>query len=397
MRISSSQLFQQGLGSIIDNQSRLARAQLEISSGKKLLTSSDNPVAAVRSVELNTAISRSEQYMENGSYARSRLSAQEFAVSGSLTSLQRVHELALQANNATQNNETRGILAKEMREQLANLLQLANSSDADGRYIFSGFQQEARPFSFSGGAVQYHGDDGRRELQLGPNRTLVDADPGSAVFAGIALGNGLFAARAASGNTGSVVIDAGSVTEHGLWGGEPYRIRFSSADSYEVLDDSNAVVSTGAYRSGDSVTVAGLTVTLSGEAAVGDEFSLTAPPRGDVFTIVDRLAAALEQPRNNPAERAAQTNEINASLTDINQVIDHLVGVQTSIGTRLNVVDQQEDINSGAVLQLRETLSGLVDVDIVEASSRFSQALVSLQASQQAFARVQQLSLFNFL
>ncbi|HCS26627.1 MAG TPA: flagellar hook-associated protein 3, partial [Spongiibacteraceae bacterium] len=120
MRISSNQMFQLGLKNITDAQSALSRTQAEISSGRKVLTAADNPIAAVRSVELEGAIGRAQQYIENGNYAKTRLSAEENAVSSALTSLQRVHELALQASNATQSNETRGILATEIRAQLDN-------------------------------------------------------------------------------------------------------------------------------------------------------------------------------------------------------------------------------------------------------------------------------------
>ena len=129
----------------------------------------------------------------------------------------------------------------------------------------------------------------------------------------------------------------------------------------------------------------------------GDEFTLSPAGKSDVFSILNTLATALEAPRNSNSERANQTNTITAALSNIGNAIDHLVNKQTAIGARLNIVDQQEEINSGSVLQLQETRSNLVDVDIVEAASRFNQTLVSLQASQQAFARVQQLSLFNYL
>ncbi|MFT5603872.1 MAG: flagellar hook-associated protein 3 FlgL [Paracoccaceae bacterium] len=397
MRISSNQMFQLGLKNITDAQSQLSRTQTEISSGKKVLTAADNPIAAVRSVELESAIGKADQYIENGNYAKTRLSAEENSISSALTSLQRVHELALQANNATQSNETRGILATEIRAQLDNMLQLANTKDGEGHYIFAGYQHDSQPFTFASGNLSYNGDDGHRLLALGPSRTIADADPGSRVFAGIGQGNGVFETASAASNTGSGVVDSGSVLDQSAWNGQSHRIRFTAADSYEVVDASNAVLSTGSYRSGEAISFAGVSVTINGAPASGDEFSAAPATRNDVFSMLNDLASSLETPRTSGSERAAQTNAINSSLSNIGNAIDHLVGIQTDIGARLNVIDQQEDINSGSKLQLQETLSGLVDVDIVEAASRFNQTLISLQASQQAFARVQQLSLFNYL
>ena len=397
MRISSNQMFQLGLKNMTDAQSLLSRTQTEISSGRKVLSAADNPVAAVRTVEIDSAIGKAQQYIENGNTAKTRLAAEENAVSSSLSALQRVHELALQANNASQNNETRGILATEIRAQLDNLLQLANTKDSEGHYLFAGYQHDTQPFTFAAGSLTYHGDSGQRMLQLGPNRSVADADPGAAVFTGIRLGNGVFTIEAATANSGSGIVDGGSVVSQGNWTGQTHRIRFTSADSYEVLDASNTVVSSGPYTSGDDITFSGVSVSISGVPASGDEFTLSPAGKSDVFSILNTLATALEAPRNSNSERANQTNTITAALSNIGNAIDHLVNKQTAIGARLNIVDQQEEINSGSVLQLQETRSNLVDVDIVEAASRFNQTLVSLQASQQAFARVQQLSLFNYL
>ncbi len=397
MRISSSQIFQLGLTGIANNQAKLNRTQQEISSGQRLLNASDDPVGAVRAVGIDTAIAKAEQYVENGNYARTRLSNQESTVSSVINAMQRVNELTIQANNASQSNETRAAIAREVREQFDNILQLANTRASDGAYLFSGYQEQSQPFSFSNGTLQYHGDDGRRELQLGPSRSVADADPGSRVFTGIRTGNGHFTTSGAATNTGSVVIDSGSVTDYGVWDQRNYTLRFSAADSWEVLDDTATVIATGSYDEQTDISFAGVTIAVSGPAAAGDEFTIAPSARDDIFSIVDRLAQALETPANSGAARASTNNALNQEMSNIAQALDHLVEIQTSIGTRLNVIDQEEDINQNVKLQLQESLSGIRDVDVVEAATRFNQTLVALQASQQAFAKVQQLSLFNYL
>lgn len=397
MRISSNQLFQQGLSAMLERQSALSRAQLEISSGQKMLSAADDPVGAVRAAGLDAAIARGEQFIENASFARTRLSAEENAVDSAVNVMQRLRDLTLQANNATQSNESRAAIGREVREQLDNLLQIANTATGDGNYLFAGFQENVKPFSFSNGTLSYHGDDGRREIQLGPSRSVADADPGSHVFAGIKKGNGDFEALAGNGNTGSAVISTGSVTDYGVWDEREYQIVFASPTDYEIQDDTATVIATGTYSEGDSIGFAGINVTLSGPAETGDSFTVRPSERTDVMSIVEQLARELETPRSNPVERAAQTNGLNVALSDISRALDHLVEIQTGIGTRLNVVDQEVELNENVNLQLQQSLSGIRDVDMVEAASRLSQNLTGLQAAQQAFARVQQLSLFDYL
>jgi len=71
--------------------------------------------------------------------------------------------------------------------------------------------------------------------------------------------------------------------------------------------------------------------------------------------------------------------------------------VRTQIGSRLNAVDQQIDINDTVSLQFQENLSALQDVDYAQAITNYNQQLTGLQAAQQAYARVQGLSLFDYL
>lgn len=397
MRISSNQLFLQGLSAMIDKQSTLSRTQLEISSGQRIATASDDPVGAVRAAGLDAAIARGEQYVKNAGFARTRLAAEESAVDNAINVLQRLRDLTLQANNASQSNESRAAIGREVREQLDNLLGIANTAMGDGNYLFSGYQEKVQPFSFSNGILTYHGDDGRREIQLGPGRSVADADPGSQVFAGIRQGNGDFEALANPANTGSAVISVGSVLDNSAWDERTYEIVFTSATEYDIVDDTSTIVSNGTYNQGDTIELAGVNVSLNGPAAAGDRFTVRASERSDVMSIVEQLALTLETKTHSSAERAAQNNGLNVALGNISRAIDHLVEVQTSIGARLNVVEQEENLNANVNVQLQGTLSGIRDVDIVEAATRFNQTLISLQAAQQAFARVQQLSLFNVL
>jgi flagellar hook-associated protein 3 FlgL len=106
----------------------------------------------------------------------------------------------------------------------------------------------------------------------------------------------------------------------------------------------------------------------------------------DVFTTLYTLATDLEANAPDPA-----------SLDQLDSAMNHLLGVRATAGARLNAVDSQEDINAALLLQLEKTRSGIRDLDYAEAASRLSQESVTLQAAQQAFVRVQNLNLFNFL
>ena len=122
MRISTSQMYTNSVTSMLNQQSKLAATQQQLSTGKRILTPSDDPVGAVRSLELSRAQEQTEQYMRNSELLDSRLRLEESVVGSSIDVVQRIRELTVQANNDSQSNESRLSIASELRQQLDNLL-----------------------------------------------------------------------------------------------------------------------------------------------------------------------------------------------------------------------------------------------------------------------------------
>lgn len=191
MRIATTQIFQQSMNSLLDQQAKLARTQQQISSGERLLSPADDPVAAARILDLESVTAQIDQYQSNADAAEARLTREETALSSAVDLLQRVRDLAVRANNDTLSAEDRGAIAVEVRATLDGLLQLANTRDANGEYLFAGYRTDTEPFSHDGaGTFSYAGDDGQRSHQIGATRQLVSGDPGSAVFMGLTTASG---------------------------------------------------------------------------------------------------------------------------------------------------------------------------------------------------------------
>ena len=106
----------------------------------------------------------------------------------------------------------------------------------------------------------------------------------------------------------------------------------------------------------------------------------------DIFTTLNTLATDLESNTPNPA-----------SLDQIDKAMNNITGVRATTGARQNAVDRQETVNVALISQLENTRSIVEDLDYAEAASRLSRQSVTLQAAQQAFVKVQNLNLFNFL
>jgi flagellar hook-associated protein 3 FlgL len=402
MRVSTTQIFRNGIGAIQDNQQSLARTQLQLGTGKRILSPADDPSGAVQAMEFRSAVQKTEQYQRNGGLLEQRLQLSESILSSVGEGLQRVRELALQGNNATQTNETRSYIAGEIRQVLDELLQLANTRDANGEYIYAGITSLTQPFSpGSGGDVIYNGDDGQRKLQISPVRQVPIGDSGQAVFMDIPTGNGTFAVRDDPGNTGGGVIDAGSVTDFSAWVPDDYSIGFSEVGGelvYEVRDGGGAVIlGPEPFQEGEAIRFNGVETRILGMPAAGDSFSLSPSASQDMFSTYRQLAEALESPVTDTAGRARLNNAVNRALVDLDQALGNVIDTRASVGARLKTVENQRNINEDVLLQFKSTLSEIEDLDYAEAISRFNLQQTSLQAAQQSYVQVQRLSLFNYL
>ena len=398
MRVASAGLYSQVLAAIGRNQSDIARLQLQVATGRRILSPSDDPFGATRSLTLHNAIDQLAQYQQNSERASQRLGLEDNALSQVVDSLQRVHELAVQANNDTQTNETRGYISTELKEILSQLVELSNSSDGEGGYIFAGYHSETKPFAYDASGVTYLGDQGQRMVQIGPSRQVADGDPGSDVFLAVPNGNGTFVTSAASANTGTGIIDGGSVTDISQWNKDTYTVTFTTATDYEVRDSSNTLVTSGTLTSDRQVIeFNGIEVGISGAPAAGDVFQVEPSTTEDIFATVQDFIDALDAGAVDDVSEAQLHNSINGVMSNLEQAFSHLSQVRARVGTHLNAVDSQGQMNTQASILLQSTASDIDDVDLTQTISSLDLKLTTLQASEQAFAAVQRLSLFDFL
>lgn len=182
MRISTAGLHQQGIANILRQQSELARVQNQISSNSRLLTAADDPAAAARALELDHQIGSIGQWQANIGTARDRLSLEESALAGVNDSFDRIRELVLQANNATQSAQSRETIAAELDQLYQQLLDHANADDGNGRYLFAGSTDAQPPFVQDATGVSYQGDQTGALLPIGAQRRIADGDDGVSVF-----------------------------------------------------------------------------------------------------------------------------------------------------------------------------------------------------------------------
>jgi flagellar hook-associated protein 3 FlgL len=399
MRVSNDTLRSAFLAALDDARRRVIDTQEKVSTGLRINSPADDPVAAARVAHLDASLARLDQYQANAIFARNQLGLEEEALTDVIGNLQRIRELTLQANNGSASNGDRHIIAEEMRQHRDALLTIANTTDVDGRHLFAGYKEAAVPFTTSAsGSVVYNGDQGQRTLQISDSRFVAINDSGAAVFQRIPEGNGTFVLGVNSANTGTGTLGSSSLTDPSAWVSDTYTVSFLTPTSYEIRNSANALIVAGAFNPPtQSLTFVGVDMRIDGTPAAGDTFTVTPSATRDVFATLDRLIASIDTPVTVPADRAQLHSNIGQRLADLDGAMAHLIDARGEIGARVRALDQQEDLNADFVVHLNTTLSAVRDLDYAEALSQLSQELFGLDAAQQAFARAQNLSLFKYL
>ena len=398
MRISTALLFTQGVKAIQEQQASVARTQQQVASGKRILSPADDPAGAKRLLDLDQTLSLTRQYSRNADTATNRLAIEDSTLEGVTNLLQRVRELTIQGGNATLDDGNRLALAEEVSGRLDELLGLANTRDGNNEYVFAGVSTQTRPFARAGGGgFSYNGDQGVRELQVGPGYQIRVGDSGSAVFMEVPLGNGVYVAADDPGNTGDGRLNPGSVTDQGAWVADDYTIDFLTPSTWEVRDGGGALVLSGNYASGDPIAFNGIEIFIEGQPATGDRFTVSPSTAGNIFQTIEDLATALRTPTVDGADTAHLTNALTRALQDVDQALTTVDSVRSRVGSRLNAIESEKNINAGFEVHLQEVHSQIQDLDFAEAISRLTQQTTALEAAQASFVRIQGLSLFNFL
>lgn len=396
IRMSTSMLHSQAIAAILRNQSQLALTQNQMALGTKLITAGADPAAWAQAAGLDAQLAQVDRYRSNASVAQNKLGLEENALQGATDALNRIRELALESNNATQSADSRKALANEMRTRLQELLAAANSDDGQGRYLFAGTQDGSAPFSMNALGATYSGDQNVATVALGAERTVSLGDAGDFVFGKLTTGNGTFDVTTGVANTGAVRLQGGKVDDPSLWDGGTYTLGFSGGN-YEVRDASNTLVTSGAYVDGAAIRFRGIELTPTGTPADGDTLTVAPSRQQDVFAAVQRLIANVDSSPADPAGRARQQTDFTGRLQEIDAALAHLSDVRGTVGNRLNAIDDALSQADAQEVQGKSALSGVRDLDYAEATGRLNLQMTALQAAQQSYVRIEGLSLFDYL
>ena len=293
MRISTAQYYRVNADQMQTRQNKVAEMQAKLGSGKQILSPSDNPSKSDLINRLESAKERQAVYGKNLDAVETRLTSEETVLTSMTQIMQRVTELTIQAGNDTLSAPDRMVIAAEVKSLRDELLNLTNTRDLNGNYLFSGNKFSSPAFvESSSGTVSYNGDYGRFEVNVSDVRKMTINTLGPELF--------------------------------------------STAD-FAALDD--------------------LVTKLNADNGAG----------------------------------------VRSALATVNGINDKLTVSYGTMAGRIAEIESQRSIVEDTTFRLDELLMREEDLDYATAVTELTQESVALQALQASFAKLGQLSLFNYL
>ncbi len=420
MRISTLQAFNNGVAGLQRNYANATRTQEQISTGNRILTPADDPVASVRLLQLDQQQNVLSQYNANLTAAKNSLTQEEVTLNSVNTVLQRVRELAVQAGNGGLSAEDRKSIAAELREREDELLSLMNTRNARGEYLFSGFQGKTQPFvRAADGRYSYQGDEGQRNLQIASSLSIPISDSGKSIFENVINAGRYVSALDTTAQPDStlsvsapLVLDEVAVAGNPAFPAAGVGVHFTSETEYVVyaLDNPPAdfsdpyatpgqVLASGSVDgdgdTADELVFRGVMIKFDGMPTGGESVEITldssAQKQGILSTIAN-LRMTLEDPASSNADIR---DAVAVSLTNLDHGMVSVDAARGNIGARLNVIDTTLTDNEDVALVNQSVQAELRELDYAEALSRLSLQTIILEAAQQSYVKISSLNLFN--
>jgi len=398
MRVTQASEQTQFLAQIDSLQSDVSATLNQVSSGQAYTEPSQDPAAAGTVDSYDAVLAQSRQFTTNANSAQTALNTEDSTLTQVQSQLQSLRTLALEANSGTASGQDLTAIASQAQQIQSSLIALANTQDGNGNYIFAGYSTQTQPYTQTSTAVTYNGDTGQPAVQIAAGHTIATGDNGLTVF-NAPTGNGTFTTTAAAGNAGTGIVGATSVS--GTYTGHNYTIAFTGTGSYNVTDTTaqpnTQVVTGGTYTDGGTIAFGGVQVTLTGQPASGDTFSVAPSSSQSIFTTIQNLVTSLQASSTSTTASPQLTNSINTAINNISQSLTQTSNVQASVGGRLNAVTTQLSVDTTQQTQLQTSISALQGLDYASAITTLTTENTTLSAAMQAYTITEGLSLFKYI
>lgn len=402
MRVSTANTYDVGVAALQRRQSEMAEAQVRLTTGKRVVSASDDPVGAARAERAMLGAARVTASERSVQAAQTIMVQTEASLGDANELLQQVRETLVAAGNASYSPAERAGLAEKLRTMRDQLFDIANRSDGAGTYLFGGQGSTTPPFvdarpdasvPTEQTGARYVGTRGTSSTD--PSTNLPLALDGAAVWTTGRTGNGVFETRAMTAGQGGW-IDAGQVIDPAALTGDSYRMVFDAATgAFDITNlATGTLVASVPYEPDRAIEFDGMSMVIKGSPVPGETFEVRpSTPTLNTFGVIDKAIADLTAGKAG----AALSQTIADNLRNVDSVLGRLQAARATAGEALNRIDNESASLATRKLNHQIERSNAEDLDMIAAISDFENRQTGYDAALKSYSMVQRMSLFQYV
>lgn len=379
--------------------------QTQVSTGQKIQLASEDPALANRIIDVHSHIQRLKGFEQNSILAENRTKIVAEGIQDSVNLTNQIQEVLIHAQNDTLSNSDRSNLAEELKGYLQNIMDIANTQDSDGNYIFSGMNVGIPAFIQEGSQYVYQGSQDGTQIPIGEHINVIYNESGYQLFDSIKLGNGTFTVSADSvNNTGTGVINPGNLSSSTNYIQDDYKITIvtnaSGQIAYQLIATNGGQLipippattpdNAPAYIAGQTIEQNGISIQITGEPNVGDTFSIETSTTDNIFNILQNMINTLSTPIYSEKEKTDLHQALSDQASNMKQVSNHFQTRLVDAGYRGKMIDDYLAINQNRLIDAEIMFGKLSDTDLGQAISELTQRLTTLEVTQQTYLKIQE-------
>lgn len=393
-RIASFHNYRSVANDMNRQQVKVQENQQQLASGKRLLTAGDDPVSSIYIQNFDQQNTQIEQSLKSITLARNRLNNEETAITEVENLLDEAKRKSMMMVNGSLSGDDRIAHKQDMQGLFNSFMNLVNTKDESGNFIFAGTQYSKQPFfRDNNGHVSYVGDSYQRMAKVAPSVDVPMNDAGDKLFMEVPNPYGDYQPDYQL-QSGSLLLLSQAHNSNNA-DQSAYRLEFSTSSagtSYELYQN-GSMVSSAPFEPGKGIQWGTLQVDVEGEIKDGDVIDLS---RQDKVNVFDAFRRSIELSDRSVSDASASA-ELHQAAEELSQGFKHINRVRSEIGTRLQTLDRQEDMHEDFKIVMSQARGTLEDLDYATAVIELNENMLALQASQQAFAKTKDLNLFNYI
>lgn len=418
MRISTHEFLLGSLNDMLAQQQNVNLLNRQIATGETMLDAGSDPGGAAQVIGLADQIGSLKYDAANGAAAAQTAQTGISALQQVSTLLLQLRQTATAAANGTTTASDRQAYINNAQTLQQQLVQLANTQNANGGYLFAGSKSNGAAFSMlPSGQVVFNGDAAVNQVQIAPSLNIASSISGQNIFMNVAAGNQGVAVAAATNNSGNAYAVAQGVANPtqvnaASLAGTQYDVSFAAGSgaslTYQVTSGhgvpgsagytaTSGIVASGSYVPGGDLSFGGIQVQVSGTPVSGDSFAVQPGATTSLFQTVRDLAAALGMPQDTGAERAQAQQALQNVIANINGAQTGILSAQATLGTSLAEIQSVQNETSTQSANAGTAMANLQSANLPQVLASYSESVTALQAAQLSFAKLQNLSLFQYI